>query len=467
MPAEFNTHEPREIAHVHAGANLWNIAEQELRHLGKNPRDAKAVNSEVHHLADINHITDGKLTIHQGQLLKLYETCFDAKGHKPTDTTTADRMTVADRNGNGVEKKTEPATAETQLSKTKPENPNLVFHDGQKDLYNMRYPVLTNRGNQQTSYDERLPDQRQAEIYEKQQEDLIGAKLPDVKSPFQLVAPGGHPFNAAEIAQTKSFAVDQAGHGDCWFESSLAGLARNPNGPATIASMITADKDGYVVTFPGDTKNPVHVNEKEIDADNLADQATWAKVVEAALIKKDPNDAQNGGQIAAAIKLLTGNDSTAVATSAVSQLDLAHQISEALKTGGLVGAQTPNPQPAIAGRTDTASPNSALINHHAYSVISYDSSGPDGGTVTVRNPWGNNNGTAVGAAGTTHDGVTNIGGGELKMSLADFKQKFTSVTVEHTDKSLLANVEDLGWSVAQSSGVLSIFDNIPDAFASV
>ncbi len=46
--------------------------------------------------------------------------------------------------------------------------------------------------------------------------------------------------------------VDQSGWGDCWFESSLASLARTTQGQLTIAKMIKQNKDGtYTVTFPG------------------------------------------------------------------------------------------------------------------------------------------------------------------------------------------------------------------------
>jgi hypothetical protein len=97
-----------------------------------------------------------------------------------------------------------------------------------------------------------------------------------------------------------------------------------------------------------------------------------------------------------------------------------------------------------------------LVDGHAYSVLKYDANGPDGGTVIVRNPWGMNRGTAVEKDGATSDGVTNIGDGQLKMSLATFKEKFDNVTVEQDDTSVNSKTRDVATTVFSTTVIVGV-----------
>ena len=92
-------------------------------------------------------------------------------------------------------------------------------------------------------------------------------------------------------------------------------------------------------------------------------------------------------------------------------------------------AATPHgPRSNKGEREDRPSPSSPVVPNHAYTVVSYNSDG----TVTVRNPWGHNYGTAIGGYGTTADGVTNVGDGELRMPLAEFQRRYSFITRQDT-----------------------------------
>jgi hypothetical protein len=263
----------------------------------------------------------------------------------------------------------------------------------------------------------------------------ISARTPDSQTDGQ-----NHPFAPTDVAKTAAtYGVNQAAHGDCWFESSLAGLAHSPKGPEAISKMITKTADGYVVTFPGDEGHPVKVSEADIKGDHLQDKAQWAKVIEAALIKHNPNEAEHGGDPRTAIALLTGESTSARYTKDVLPADLARKLAE-----GPVVASTPDHGPQVAGRTDHASNSDATVPNHAYTVVAYDEKT---GMVTVRNPWGNNNGTAVGKVGDTHDGVTNQGNGVITMSYDTFQKKFS--TVSSRDDNAHAPAQAPTWVASQ------------------
>jgi hypothetical protein len=230
-----------------------------------------------------------------------------------------------------------------------------------------------------------------------------------------------HPFAPSDVAKTaRDYGVDQAAHGDCWFESSLAGLAHSPTGPEAISKMITKTANGYIVTFPGDRGHPVTVTEADMEGDHLKDKALWAKVTEAAIIKHNPYEAEHGGNPAKAIALLTGESTSVQYSKDVSGADLARKLAQ-----GPVVASTPKKDSQMVGRIDHASKSDATVPNHAYTVVGYDQKT---GMVTVRNPWGHNNGTAVGVVGETHDGITNQGNGVMTMSYGTFQRKFSTVS---------------------------------------
>jgi hypothetical protein len=240
-----------------------------------------------------------------------------------------------------------------------------------------------------------------------------------------------HPFSERLIEQQRhsvGFGVNQAAHGDCWFEAALAGLLNSPNGPKAISSMITSNpKGGYTVLFPGDILHPINVTSQDIKASQLTNRAQWAQVIEAALIKYLPGEAEHGAAPNRALRLLTGRNSDDKMVFNQSLATLGRQLQTTLAGGAIVEATTFEGRKKTASketRTDFASSLTPVIPNHSYTVVSYDSSG----IVTVRNPWGHNIGTSVASEGATANGVTNIGDGKLKMPLAVFQKYFAYVS---------------------------------------
>jgi hypothetical protein len=72
-------------------------------------------------------------------------------------------------------------------------------------------------------------------------------------------------------------------------------------------------------------------------------------------------------------------------------------------------------------------------DNHVYAVLSFD---PKSDTVVVRNPWGHNSGSPLSQEGQTVDGITNIGEGRLKMSLATFMRRFSDVNISGRNDTL-------------------------------
>jgi len=72
--------------------------------------------------------------------------------------------------------------------------------------------------------------------------------------------------------------------------------------------------------------------------------------------------------------------------------------------------------------TDAQGRRLALLDKHAYSVMSYDAARQ---TVTLRNPWGKN----------YDDGGKLVGDGYLTVPMAQFKRMFPAMDVELTGRS--------------------------------
>ncbi len=245
---------------------------------------------------------------------------------------------------------------------------------------------------------------------------------------------GYHPFTADQIAATARTGIEQnCTDGDCWYlaplrSTALEGMATNEEGARRIASMITQGPGGvYKVVFPGDPDHtPVYVSSADIANDHLTDTALWAQVMEAALIKKDPEHALHGGSSAYAIQLLTDKKASYHAAKDVSPEELAAKLEK-----GPVVANTANKGVSAAGRTDIASANSALVSNHSMTLVSCKPNQCGNWEVIVQNPWGNNNGTAVAQKGQTYDGITNIGDGQLLMSWDTFQRKIANVAYQN------------------------------------
>jgi len=235
-----------------------------------------------------------------------------------------------------------------------------------------------------------------------------------------------HPFTAQDIANSGlsgAGGIDQGGLDDCVFEACAAAVATTPTGRAAISEMIVQNSDGsYTVTFPGEygTANAATVTQSTLQSTGVVDSATWADVLEAALITSDPNFA-NGAVLPSnatgaadgspptpaqyALYLLTGSlASKDVATSS----GIGPKIAQALGNG----------QPVVAYCANND--QQALVSGHEWTVMTCN---PGQNQITLRNPWGN-----FGVAGTTDNGVAYNGNAEVSMSLQLFAQFYQEVT---------------------------------------
>ncbi len=218
--------------------------------------------------------------------------------------------------------------------------------------------------------------------------------------------------------------VDQGGWGDCWFESSLASLARTTQGQLAIAKMITLNKNGtYTVTFPGDKKDKIIVSNTDIKKDHLSNNAKWANILEAAVIKLCPKQVNDGASATRAMRLLTGKRAETQYVDANSKDDhIAKILEKAIKRNELL----------TAGSKDTLH-NNSIVNDHDYTVIAYD---PTTEYITLRNPFGDNANSGdlpkdtAQVGGPPVDGVLNLGNGLIAMSINTFKQNFD--IIQHT-----------------------------------
>ncbi len=233
-----------------------------------------------------------------------------------------------------------------------------------------------------------------------------------------------HPFSPQTIANSGMFGVDQGGRSDCVFEASAAAVASTAAGQAAISQMIVQSSPGssnpYTVTFPGNPQNPVTVTQAILTSANVSDSATWADVLEAALIISDPNFA-NGAQLPPnatgaadgspptpaqyALYLLTGSLASKGVASAS---NIGTEISQALANG--------QPVVAYCANNDAG----ALVSGHEWTVVACN---PQTKQITLRNPWG-----SFGTAGTTQNGVAYDGNAEVTMTLQLFGQYYEEVT---------------------------------------
>lgn len=213
--------------------------------------------------------------------------------------------------------------------------------------------------------------------------------------------------------------IDQGSHGDCVFEASLAAVANTPGGQQMIQGMIKPTQDGYSVTFPGDSKNPVNVSMDDIKKANVSDSQLWAKILETAMLSKytalskgTSPDTKAGGTdgnqptpAQYALYLLTGK--VAPKTHA-SDSDTAGKINQSLTDGQPVVAYCHNDD------------NGALVSGHEWTVMNYDANTKE---ITLRNPWG-----STPQSDASKSGITDLGNGEVRMSLQTFQKDYDEVT---------------------------------------
>lgn len=228
------------------------------------------------------------------------------------------------------------------------------------------------------------------------------------------------------LESIKPDAIKQGMIGDCYFEAALASLAATR--PQDIQRMIKDNGDGtYTVTFPGDTDEPITVTaptEVEMGLYNQGGKdGTWACVMEKAFgawcgahwYRRGPFnlgggntivEGADGGEVRLGhtMSLLTGRDRDTDGFMFSSESEIGEKLNAALNG--------PNPRPVVAGISKkwSGKTEDGFSSSHVYSVIAFDPNGPEGGTVTVRNPWG-------GADDTTS--------GTMKISLKKFEKNFS------------------------------------------
>jgi len=224
-------------------------------------------------------------------------------------------------------------------------------------------------------------------------------------------------------------AIKQRSIGDCYFEASLASLAKER--PQDIEKMIKDNNDGtYTVTFPGAPDEPIVVKaptEAELGVYNAASEyGIWANVIEKAfgqyrqnhgLIgllewipgkqEHTPTDAAGGGGMAIeAMNLLSPKGSDLSFCFWNSEDDIATEIKEALRDSRMVTCGTP-------GVSDQERLANGYPADHVYSVVGYREDAQGHRFVTVRNPWG----------GEGKDGTSEV-------SIEEFKRTFDTFAVE-------------------------------------
>ena len=233
-----------------------------------------------------------------------------------------------------------------------------------------------------------------------------------------------HPFSPQSIANSGlsgAGAVDQGKYNDCVFEASAAAVAATARGQLAISQSIVQNSDGsFTVTFPGAPKSPIQVTQADLKTTGVHDSATWADVLEAALIISDPNFA-NGAKLP---PNATGAADGSPPTPAQYALHLftgspaSKDVASSSKIGNEIAQALGNSQPIVAFCANND--GGALVSGHEWTVTACD---PQANRITLRNPWGNYK-----TAGTSKAGVTYDGNAEVTVTLQLFGQFYKEVT---------------------------------------
>lgn len=256
-------------------------------------------------------------------------------------------------------------------------------------------------------------------------------------------------YGSSEL--TTPSAVAQGNTGDCYFLAGLAALCKAR--PEDFQKMIVDNKDGtYNVTFPNKPNDTFRVNaptEAELGLFNApGDNTIWAAVIEKAfgmarakygdfmpvrpktdfftalelLDVKDrlPQDIAGlfGGTLWESTGFLTGHASNLYEVRSVEEDALGKALNDAVN-GEQPLMVTAGIRPEIKDLfwpTDTVD---GFTKRHAYAILGFDPKGPDGGTITVLNPYNLENGSPD---------------GNITMSVKEFKQNFSMLNIEDPSK---------------------------------
>jgi hypothetical protein len=234
------------------------------------------------------------------------------------------------------------------------------------------------------------------------------------------------------IASINPDGVRQGFIGDCYFLSSLAAVAKAH--PEMIRDAIKDNGNGtYTVAFAGDKDNPITVKAPTEAEQGLYHHGSpygiWGSVMEKAygsyryqhlfrrmvanLFQSAPpaEGADRGGNPADAIRLLTGSEVWTKSTLLNRQSTIAAQLEKALRhqPAQAVTAATGLP---ISGRTFV----DGIRQSHVFTVTEFTGAGADGGTITLRDPSGKEDGSRSGT---------------FQLPLDQFMQKFSYLSIEH------------------------------------
>jgi hypothetical protein len=255
-----------------------------------------------------------------------------------------------------------------------------------------------------------------------------GATWSNVPAASQAVnvatPPSRYPFSPQVIANSGlsgAGGVDQGKYGDCVFEASTAAVATTPRGRAAISQAIELMADGsYAVTFPGDPQRQIKVAQNDLIATHVRDSATWADVLETAMIISDPNFAHGSHPPPNAPGAADGSRPTPAqyALHLLTGKPASRDLASSLNIGGKIDQALGKGQPIVAFCSDND--DGALVSGHEWTVIACD---PRSSRVVLRNPWGN-----FKTAGTSKAGIEYDGNAEVSMTLQQFGQFYKEVT---------------------------------------
>ena len=228
------------------------------------------------------------------------------------------------------------------------------------------------------------------------------------------------------------YAVRQGSIGDCYYEAAAASVANTH--PEQIRDAIKDNGDGtYTVTFPGDKDRPQTVKaptEAELGLYNHASgNGTWASVLEKAYgqyreqIEKHHTNtpqegADGGGWSKPVIKLLTGKDADYTQTNSHDRAGMKKQLEDAFSGPDkkVVTASVDSDESLWhkVNGTDTSVSKSGFFRQHEYSVVGFTQTS-HGAVVSIRNPWGGDDGTTR---------------GNIDIPLKDFLNNFNGFTIQ-------------------------------------
>jgi hypothetical protein len=249
-----------------------------------------------------------------------------------------------------------------------------------------------------------------------------------------------HPFSPDRIAKASQWkaphapdagampGIKQGPFGDAWFESSVAALVRTPAGQAAISKIINIDRAGhYLVRFPGRPSSVVLVKDQQIAVAKLINKADWANILEMAVAKLYPQIKNETGagvhEGQSGLTLLTGTPTTVVK---LAEHDSDAKVTELLD---VLDRCFHDSAPMITStKGDKELTGKALPPNCTFAVVACDRKSK---TIVLRSPFANDvmhQKTVTQKVDQTIGGITNLGGGYLKMPIKTWIDSFSDLS---------------------------------------